>query len=108
MIRGHNKNGLFIDVELLRDHIYKLREEKKIVERLYDSVMAMKSCSDSMYGQENVVLCEIDHLLEYFARMINVLENAETEAIQLSHIIGGKIEEDTEQARRISLRSFML
>lgn len=109
MSRGYNKNGLFIDVGLLRDHISELREEKKMVERLYENVVAMKNCSDpSVYGQHYAILHDIDQLVEYFGRMTKVLAEAEAEAIQLSHTIGDKIEENTDRVRHTFSQSFML
>ena len=104
MSRGYNKSGLHIDVGLLRDHISKLREEKKLVERLYDNVSAMRSCSDpSEYGQYYTIFRDIDQFLGYFARMIKELSEAEAEAIRLSRDAGEKIDDNAAQVRRAFL-----
>ena len=109
MSKGYNKNGLFVDVGLLRDHISKLREEKKLAQRLYDNVVAMRNYGDpSMYGQYRAVLRDVEQLIEYFDRMAKVLSDAEVEAVRLSRTVGARIKEDTDRVRHTSSHAFML
>ena len=109
MRRNHNKDGIFMDVGLLRDHISKLREEKKLASRLYENVVAMRnSAGPEFYSQYNSILRDIDQLIEYFGSMSMVISNTEAEAIRLSREIGALIEDGTERTHHVSSRAFML
>ena len=89
-----------MNVGLLRDHISELNKEKKIAQELYDNVMAAKRLSDPSESYKyNRVLNEIEQLIEYFAKMADVLRNVEFEAGQLSQKIGATIEDDTARAK---------
>lgn len=109
MSKGFNKNSLFVDTGLLRDHVSKLREEKKLAIRLYENVAAMKRVSDPTISyQYNPILRDIEELMEYFGRMANLLDSIADDAIQLSHEIGALIEDNTELTRQVTSNNFML
>lgn len=109
MSKGFNQNGVFIDTGLLRDHVSKLRKERKLAERLRESLLAMRNCSDpAAFSQFYPVLRDVDQLCEYLERMARLLDNAGDEAIQLSHEIGQLIEDDAAQTRYVSSNAFML
>ena len=108
MIRG-NQDGTFVDTGLLRDHVSRLREQKKTARALYDNVAAMKRCSDPLEAaQYNPVLRDIERLIEYFDRMARVLSDAGDDAVRMSEMLGGMIEDQTAQTYHISSRTFML
>ena len=109
MCATNNKNGLFVDTGYLRDHVYKLREQKKLASRLYESVAAMKQNSDpSVSYQYNAVLQDIEQLVEYFNRMARSLSEVEDHAILLHHELGELIQDDTDKLRRTVSNTFML
>jgi len=93
----------------LRDHISKLREERKLAARLYENVLAMKRCSDPAAAyQYDPILRDIDQLEEYFQRMASFLAEVEDEAVRLSNKLGRMIDEDTDSTRRTTSGTFML
>lgn len=109
MSKNHKDDAFFLDTGLLRDHVSKLREQKKTASRLYANVSAMKNCSDpTMAHTYNSLLRDIEHLIIYLDRMASVLSNAGDEAIYVSLKIGAQIQRDTAQARQAINRSFML
>ena len=109
MSRYRHGNGLFVDTRFLRDHVAKLREDRKLASRLYDQVAAMKRCSDpSSAYQYDAILRDIDQLEEYFRRMASFLDHVDDEAVRLSHELGERIEDDTENTRRTASGNFML
>lgn len=109
MRKSCNHGGLFVDTGLLRDHVSKLREEKKTAVRLYESVEAMRNYADpEAYGQYTVVLRDIKQLIEYFDRMARVLAEAGDEAVHLSREIGDLLKDDAAQVRHVSSHAFML
>ena len=109
MSNGFNQNHLFVDTRFLRDHTSKLREEKKWASQLYDSVAAMKSCSDPAVSyQYTPILGDIAQLIEYFERMAKLLDHINDEAVQLSNELGELIEEDTSSTHHTSSTIYML
>lgn len=104
-----NKHGSFVDTGLLRDHVSKLRQQKKIASKLYDNVAAMKRLSDPADAyQYNSILRDVQQMIDYFDRMAKELDHIEDEAIELSHRIGEMIEESTDRTRRTTSKNFML
>lgn len=109
MSKGGNHGGTFVDTELLRDHVSKLREEKKIALKLYENVRAMRALSDPTVSyQYNSILYNVEQMIEYFDRMSKVLANVEDDAIQLSHELTKIIEDNTYDTRHIVSKSIML
>lgn len=109
MSRGYNKNGLYIDIGLLRDHISKLREEKKLVSGLYENIAVMKTAADPMVAdQYDLVLRDIEQVIEYFNTMANQLAHIDDEAVQLSHELRSMIEDSTDLSQRITAENFVL
>ena len=109
MSRGHNTNGLLVDTGLLRDHVSKLREQKKLATRLYNTVLAMKNASDPTVAyQYDPILRDVEQMIEYFTRMAKVLTHVGDDAVQLNRQIGGIIEDSTDLARHVSNTTFML
>ena len=109
MRKGNNTSGTFVDTGLLRDHVSKLRAEKKTAIRLRDSVMAMRNSSDgTSYGEYHSVLRDVDQLIDYLERMARLLSEAEDQAEQISHEAANQIEENTIRTRHISSSTFML
>lgn len=102
-------NGLFLDTGLLRDHVSKLRKDKRTAIRLYESILAMKNASDPTVSEQyGYLLYKAEQLVEYFERMIRVLSETEGEAVRLSDRIAGIIKDDTRQLHLKASQSFML
>lgn len=109
MSRSNNKNGLYVDTGLLREHISKLQEEKKLASRLYENIVAMKTVADpTVTYQYDSVLHEIEQVIEYFNAMANQLTHINDEAIQLSQELRGLIEDSTDLSQHITAESFVL
>ena len=109
MINGNNISGLFVDTGLLRNHVSKLREEKKMATRLYENVVAMKTISDpTVTYQYDTILRDIEQLVEYFDRMAILLDDITDDAIRLSHEMGTLIEDDTASTRHIISDNYLL
>ena len=109
MSKGNHKNGLFVDTRFLRDHVSKLREEKKLASRLYEQVAAMKRCCDPAVSyQLDPILRDVNQLVEYFDKMAKVLDHVDDEAVRLSNELGEIIQDDTENLRRTTSDSYML
>lgn len=103
------RNNSFVDTGYLRDHVSKLREQKKIASKLYDNVSYMKRNDDPNNAyQYNSVLRDINQMIQYFDRMAAVLSKACDDAVQLSYDLGDVIESDTENVRRTLSKTFML
>ena len=106
---NHHNNGLFVDTGLLRDHVSKLREERKLACKLYDTVAAMRKMSDpSLVPQYNRILRDVEQLIEYFGRMADLLSKTSDEAVQLSRQIGTLIQDETEYAHHVTNQNIML
>lgn len=109
MRKGHNHEGLFVDTGLLRDHVSKLQKQRKIAERLRESLQAMRNLSDpEAFGKYSSVLRDVDQLCEYLTRMARLLDNTGDEAVQLSQEIGRLIQEDADYTRHIAEKAIML
>lgn len=109
MSNGHKKNCLFVDTGLLRDHVSKLHEEKKLAIGLYENVNAMKTGSDlTISHRYNSILRDIEQLIEYFSRMADLLADIDDDAVHLSHRLHILLEDDTERIRHVSSKNFML
>ena len=109
MSKGYNKNGLFVDTGLLRDHVSKLREERKLASRLYESVAAMKSGADPTVAyQYDPILRDIERMAAYFGRMADTLSHVCDDANQLSKELGAMIKNESDLTRYISSKNFML
>lgn len=109
MRKGYNTNSTFIDIGLLRDHISKLRAEKKMATRLRESIIAMQECSDEYaYSKYRSVLHDVDILIEYLERMARLLTEAEERAIQISQETNVMIADHTDETHYVSSQSFML
>ena len=103
--RGH----ALVDTGLLRDHVSKLREEKKTATRIYNNIRMLRNCSDSSEtGKYYSIINDIEQLIEYLDRMIKVLSDAEDNAIELSRTIGALIEDDTYNTKSITSNAIML
>ena len=109
MSKGYNNSGLHVDTGLLRDHVSKLREEKKLASRLYENVAAMKFFADPMVADRyGLLLQDINQMIEYFCRMANQLASVGDEAVQLSQELKGLIEDSTDLTQHITTESFAL
>lgn len=109
MSKDNNKNSLYVDTGLLRDHISKLREEKKLASRLYENIAVMKTFADPMVTyQYDLLLRDIEQMIEYFNTMANQLADIHDEAVQLSHELRGMIEDSTDLSRHITVENFSL
>ena len=109
MSKQHNKNGLFVDTGYLRDHVYQLRQQKKLAARLYENVAAMKHHSDpSLSYQYYPILQDVETLMEYFQRMANVLAEVDDDVVQLRNELGKLIESDTDRAHHTISNTLML
>ena len=103
------RDSTFVDVKFLRDHVTKLREDKKYASDLYDSIARMKHCSDPAEAERyNAALRDAEQLIGYFGEMAKLLDHVVDEAVQLSDQIGTIIEDDAEQARRKTSSAYML
>ena len=99
MINRYNDGGLFVDTGLLRDHVSKLREQKKIALRLKKSVQTVKALSDpSTAFQYDTIIRDVDCLVEYLDRMANALDNVDDEAIMMHMRIAHLIDDSTYEA----------
>lgn len=104
-----NKNSLYVDIGLLRDHVSKLREEKKLASRLYENIAVMKTVADPMVAyQYDPVLRDIEQMIEYFNTMANQLTHIHDEAVQLSHELRGMIEDSTDLSQHIIAEKYVL
>ena len=101
MSPNHSRDDFFVDTGLLRDHVSKLREQRKIASRLYANVLAMRNCSDpSVSYRYNSLLRDIERLIEYLDRMAQVLSATGDDAIMVSRKLGNLIYDDTIETRR--------
>lgn len=105
----YDHNGVYVDTGLLRDHVSKLREEKKLASRLYENVTVMKTLADPMNAYRfDPVLRDVAQLIEYFDAMANQLTHVDAEAVRLSNSVRGVIEDNTDLTRRITDENFLL
>ena len=109
MSKGHSETDLFVDTGLLRDHVSKLREEKKSAARLYEHVVAMRNNSDPTIAYQYApILRDIKQLMEYYDRMVKLFGNIADEATELSNKLGAIIKNDTEYLHQTISNNFML
>ena len=109
MRNGYDQNGLFVDTGLLRDHVSKLREEKKTAVKLRDSIKAMRNCCDpEAYDNYAPVLCDVNQLVEYLERMARLLDEAGDEAVVLSREIAALLDEDAANTHYVASKAIML
>ena len=109
MIKGSRHTGLFVDTGLLRDHVSKLREEKKMANRLYENLNAMRNADDpSVAYKYNSALRDTQRLAEYFSRMAEVFARIEDDAVELKNELGAMIKDDTAQLHNTVNNTFML
>ena len=109
MIKGSSKDGVFVDTGLLRDHVSKLREQKKLASELYAHVLAMKNSSDPTVSyQYNRILHDVEQLVAYFAKMSQVLSVVEEDAVQLGRQIECVIDNDTDELKHDVSKTLML
>ena len=98
-----------MDIGLLRDHISKLQEEKKLASRLYESIAGMKTVADPVMAcQYDSVLCDIERMIEYFHAMSEQLAFIADEAVQLSYELRGMIADSTYLSQHITAENFVL
>ena len=98
-----------MDTGLLRNHISKLREEKKLASRLYENIAVMKTVADPMVAyQYDSVLRDIEQVIEYFNAMANQLAHIADEAVQLSQELRDMIEDSTDLSQHITSKNFVL
>ena len=109
MSLNHQECYVFVDTGLLRDHVSKLREEKKIATRLRNNIRTMKKYEDpSRYGQYTQIFRDIDCLIDYLEQMVKILSNTEDDAVRLSYAIGNLLKDDVDNTYHIISDSFML
>ena len=109
MRKGYNTNGTFVDTGLLRDHVSKLRSEKRIASQLRDSIVAMRNSSDgTAYGSYNSVLRDVNQLIDYLERMARLFDEAEGQAARISYETAREIDRNIAETLRTSSNSFML
>ncbi|MBQ6825010.1 MAG: hypothetical protein IJP27_10175 [Clostridia bacterium] len=98
-----------MDTGMLRDHVSKLRQKKRIAIELYENVAMMRTLSDpALAYQYTSILSDIQKMIDYFTRMPDALAQIEDEATLLSQDVGGIIETHTEDVRRAVSSSFAL
>lgn len=108
-MRKDYHNGLYVDTGLLRDHVSKLREEKKLASKLYENIVVMKAMADPTESYRyDVVLRDVAQLIEYFEAMAKQLTHVADDAVQLSNHLRGMIEDSTELSRRITDAQILL
>lgn len=102
-------DDFYVDTRLLRDHVSKLREERKNAARLYANVRAMRehSSPEDAYKYKSL-LRDIEQMMAYFDRMGKVLSDAADEADYLSRKIGNMIDKDTARSRHDVRKYIML
>ena len=109
MRKGYNYDDLFVDTGLLRDHVSKLQKQRKIAERLRESLQVMQRISEpEKFGQYKAVLRDVDQLCEYLTRMARLLDNAGDEAVALSCEIGTMLADDAAHTRHVVSNTLML
>lgn len=102
-------DGLFLNTRLLREHVSEIKEERKTVLRLRESVNMIRNLSDPvMHAQINRILSDIDKERVYFEKMADAFEDIEYNALQCSRKISTLIASDTEYAETIVDDTFFL
>lgn len=102
-------DGVFVDAGLLRDHVSKLRNERKIALELYESVVAMRNLSDPETNyQYSPLLADIYQLVDYFTVMARKLDEISDDAVLLQKRIEGILVQDTIELRNTVKKTFSL
>lgn len=102
-------SGLYVDTGLLRDHVAKLREEKKLASRLYENIAFMKAVADpSQAHQYDSLLRDIEQMMDYFGKMATLLAEVAEDATVLSRELKGMIEDSTQHNQQITDKTFLL
>lgn len=109
MSNRFESGDVFVHTGFLREHVSKLRAERKIALELRENVEAMKYLVelDELYRIQ-AILHETDLMVEYFGKMADSIENISDEATYLSRTMGGLIEDDTENTRNTVRKTFSL
>ena len=106
---NRNRDGMFIDTRLLRDHASKLSRQKRLAVELYECVKNMKRLSDPSEAYKyNSILRDAERMVYYFTKMDSVFDQIEYEATRAIDKIATKIEDNTERTRRTNKKNFML
>lgn len=109
MSKNRNQNTLFVDTGFLRDHVSRLREQKKLASRLYENVAAMKRVDDPTVAYKyDPVLRDISKLIDYFGRMADFLSNVDDDAVQLNDKLEALLRDSTEDTKGAINNTFML
>ena len=110
MSKECSADGLFVDTGLLRDHVSKLRCQRKTATRLYETVKEMqRSCMDpTEASQYEPVLRNIRKLEDYLYKLVDVLECADDDATQLSYQLGVIIHDDAQWVHTVASSTLML
>ena len=109
MRRGRNRDGVFVDVGLLRDHISKLRRQYRTAEDLFASVNRLIRMADDDITHQHLSLHrDALQMCNYYEQMIRALSKVADEAVYVSYRIKHEIEDDTDRTRHISRRNLML
>jgi hypothetical protein len=106
-----DEGALFVNTGYLRDHVSKLRAQKKIALELRENVEKMKKLSDpesDSYYKFNSILREIEKMIGYFEKMADSLDDISDEATRLSRTMGRIIEDDIESTNFESSKAFSL
>ena len=109
MRKGHKYDGFFLDAGLLRDHVSKLQNQRKIAERLRENLLAMQRVADpETFAQYTAVLRDVDLLCEYLTCMARALDNTGDKAVTLNREITAIIIEDAAHTRNVASHALML
>ena len=93
-------NDLFLDTRFLRDHVSEVKDERRITQRLYDTVKYTRDLGKPELAYSyNRLLSSIDELETYFMKMADVLEDISFDADQLYARLGSMIQDDTYHTR---------
>lgn len=85
-----------------------LQEERRIVQRLYDTVIQARDTGDPLLRQEyGRVLNAIEEIRHYFERMIKALDNTAFDAEKLSMEIGRMLQDDIDQIQSLNNRMML-
>ena len=83
-------------------------EERRLAQRLYDSVNQLKASSEeSAKYRYNQILSRIEILIEYYRRMADALDYVGDEAVMLYRESTGLLQSDTDSARHVVSGTFL-
>ena len=103
------EDGIFVNTGFLREHVLKLRTEKKIALELRENVEAMKYLVelDELYKIQ-AILRDIDMMIDYFEKMADSMDTIGNEAVYLSRTIGGIVQDDTDATKSVVSKEIAL